>query len=86
VSRFHAAVLVTELSDHPLTVLVAELTRAATPGTAQSPNPCGEYDGIEYRGLPIKPIPVRYPQKHQGISDTPELPIIHQVRDAPMKR
>jgi hypothetical protein len=38
------------------------------------------------RRLPIKPIHVRYHQTHQGISDTPELPIIHQVPDAPMMR
>ena len=45
-----------------------------------------EYDGIEYSGLPIKPIYVRYHQTHQGISDTPELPTIHLVPDAPMMR
>ena len=44
----------------------------------------GEYDGIEYSGLPIKPTHVRYHQTHQGISDTPELPTIHQVPGAPM--
>jgi len=38
------------------------------------------------RRLPIKPIHVRYHQTHQGISDTPELPIIHQVPDVPMMR
>src|ERR1700752_115300 len=31
----------------------------------------GECDGIEYSGLPIKPIHVRYHQTHQGISDVP---------------
>jgi hypothetical protein len=48
--------------------------------------PHDEYGEIGYSGLPIKPIHVRYHQTHQGISDTPELPIIHQVPDAPMMR
>jgi hypothetical protein len=38
------------------------------------------------RRLPIKLIHVRYHQTHQGISDTPELPTIYQVPDAPMMR
>jgi hypothetical protein len=55
-------------------------------GIAKYSRPYDEYDGIEYSGLPKKPIHVRYHQMYQGISDKPELPIIHQVRDAPMMR
>jgi hypothetical protein len=78
----------------------SELHTRDVPGGAQRPPPetvlkerlrrekphfrAGEYDGIEYSGLPIKPTHVRYHQTHQGISDTPELPTIHQVPGAPM--
>jgi hypothetical protein len=46
---------------------------------------CGQRDdGIEYSGLPKNPVHVRYHQTHQGISDKPGSPTIHQVPGAPM--
>jgi hypothetical protein len=48
-----------------------EIATAAAGWRTTSRIGCMEYGGIEYSGLPMKPIFVRYHETHQGISDTP---------------